>query len=257
MRNLLWLGILSVLFDLGAWGQEATLAPQVPQFVGSVEEQQPSGIQPGVTQIGPALTPASANSSVNGFTHKPPGSMPGARSRLSYYMTETYLNPSIFTAPAFRASMRMANPPGKGPSQYPKEWRQGAEGFGRNYGDAFATRIGTHTAQFLTGMLTGEDPNYVPSASHAFLMRSSHALAITFVDQTASGRHLPALSNFVGAAAGGFVGNTYLPDGFRDMTHAGQRATFQFGMLAAGNLFREFAPQMPGLVRAFIALIAR
>jgi hypothetical protein len=66
-----------------------------------------------------------------------------------------------------------------------------------------------------------------------------------------------ALSNFVGAAAGGFVGNTYLPNGFNDVTHAGQRATMRFGTLAAGNLFREFAPQMPRPLRTFFMLVAR
>jgi hypothetical protein len=53
------------------------------------------------------------------------------------------------------------------------------------------------------------------------------------------------------------VGDAYLPAGFNDITHAGQRATLQFGFAAAGNLFREFAPQMPGPMRAFFMLIAR
>jgi len=68
---------------------------------------------------------------------------------------------------------------------------------------------------------------------------------------------MPAFSNFVGAAAGGFVGNAYLPAGFNNGTHAGQRATIRFGTLAAGNLFREFAPQMPRPMRTFFMLIAR
>jgi len=68
---------------------------------------------------------------------------------------------------------------------------------------------------------------------------------------------MPALSNFVGAAAGGFVGNTYLPAGFNDVTHAGQRATIRFATFAAGNLFREFAPQMPRPMRTFFMLIVR
>jgi hypothetical protein len=61
----------------------------------------------------------------------------------------------------------------------------------------------------------------------------------------------------VGAAAAGFVGNAYLPAGFNDVTHAGQRATIRFGFAAGGNLFREFAPQMPGPMRNLITLIAR
>ncbi len=147
----------------------------------------------------------------------------GVEGKFRYYITETYLNPSVFTAPAFRAGIRMANPPGKGATQYPPEWRQGAEAFGR----------------------------------HNVLARSLHALTFTFVDRSDSGRPMPAFSNFVGATAAGFVGNAYLPSGFNNATHAGQRATLQFGFTAAGNLFREFAPQMPTPVRTVLQLIAR
>jgi hypothetical protein len=181
----------------------------------------------------------------------------GLGDKFSYYMTETYLNPSALTAAAFRAGLRMANPPGKGATRYPPEWRQGAEAFGRNYGDAFAERVSFQTARFVTGVITHEDPQYVPSNSQNVLARSLHALSFTFVDRSDSGHRMPALSNFVGAAAAGFVGNTYLPAGFNDVTHAGQRATIRFGLAAGGNLFREFAPQMPRPVRSFIMLIAR
>jgi hypothetical protein len=189
-------------------------------------------------------------------TH-PNGTRFGLGGKFGYYMTETYLNPSVFTAPAFRAGIRMANPPGKDLTRYPPEWRQGAEAFGRNYGDAFAERVSFQTARFVTGAIIREDPRYVPSSSHSVLARSFHALSFTLVDRSDTGHPMPALSNFVGAAAGGFVGNTYLPAGFNDVTHAGQRATIRFGFAAGGNLFREFAPQMSRPVRNFIMLIAR
>jgi hypothetical protein len=182
---------------------------------------------------------------------------PSVESKVDYYVTETYLNPSTFTAPAFRAGIRMANPPGKGPGKYPPEWRRGAEAFGRNYGDAFAQRVTFQTARFATGVITREDPRYHPSDSHNALSRSFHAISYTFIDRSDSGHAMPALSNFVGAAAAGFVGNTYLPSGYNNATHAGQRATLQFGLTAAGDLFREFAPQMPKPVRAVLQLIAR
>ena len=188
---------------------------------------------------------------------------PAARDGISfedkahYYLTETYFNPSALTAPAFRAGLRMANPPGKGATQYPSEWRQGAEAFGRNYGDALAERVSFQTARFATGVITREDPRYVPSSSRSVFARSIHAISFTFVDRSNSGHPTPAISNFVGAAAGGFVGNAYLPAGFNDVTHAGQRASLGFGFAAAGNLFREFAPQMPSPMRTFFMLIAR
>src|SRR6266403_1244376 len=117
----------------------------------------------------------------------------GVEGKFRYYITETYLNPSAFTAPAFRAGIRMANPPGKGATEYPTEWRQGAEAFGRNYGDAFAQRVTFQTARFATGVITHEDPRYIPSSSHNVLARNLHALTFTFVDRSDSGSPMPAL----------------------------------------------------------------
>ncbi len=212
-------------------------------------------------QPGVAWTDAAANKPSSDAA--PVGFMAGhtkrscERDKFSYYLTETYLNPSLFTAPAFRAGLRMANPPGKGATQYPLEWRQGAEAFGRNYGDAFAQRISFHTARFASGVLTHEDPRYFPSSSHNAFARSVHALIFTLVDRSDSGHAMPAISNFAGAAAAGFAGNAYLPAGFNNVTHSGQRATLQLGVTGAGNLFREFAPQMPRPVRTLVQLIAR
>jgi hypothetical protein len=199
-----------------------------------------------------AQNPAAATQAFGGN-----GQSFGVEGKFRYYLSETYLNPSVLTAPAFRAGLRIANPPGKGATAYPAEWRQGSEAFGRNYGDAFAQRVTFQTARFATGVVTHEDPRYLPSASHNVLARSLHALTFTFVDRSDSGHAMPAISNFAGAAAAGFVGNAYLPSGFNDATHAGQRATLQFGLTAAGNLFREFAPQMPKPVRTVLQLIAR
>lgn len=255
MRNIFWIALAAIIFSARCPAQEEAAA-QTAAPAAIPRNQQASTII-GMSQ----QEPPAAESPSGDSLHAPAGN-PGlpprlGETRFSYYMKEAWLNPSVLTAPTFRASVRMANPPGHGLTRYPNEWRQGVEGFGRNFGDTFAARISAHTAQFLTGVLTGEDPNYIPSTSTHFLVRSSHALMFTFVDRSISGRRLPALSNFAGAAAGGFVGNAYLPDGFRDLTHAGQRATFQFEVIAAGNLFREFAPQVPVAMRGLISLIAR
>jgi len=174
-----------------------------------------------------------------------------------YYASETYLNPAAIIGPAFRAAIRMANPPGKGATLYPREWRQGAEAFGRNYGDAIAERTSFNTARFMSGVILREDPRYLPSGSRNVFARSLHAVSFTFVDRSDSGHCRPALANFAGAAAGGFVGKAYLPAGFNDLTHAGQRSVLQLGFIAGGNLFREFAPQMPAPLRTFFMLIGR
>jgi hypothetical protein len=257
MKNKISISLLALLIlPVTSWGQdiEKTLpiAPSsqiTPRAAGDI-----SDVDRG------AVDPSSSSAPVD---HSPARQAPatpaefGLSNKFSYYMTETYFNPTVFTAPAFRAGLRMANPPGKGATQYPADWRQGAEAFGRNYGDAFVERISFQTARFLTGAIVREDPRYVPSSSRNIVSRSIHAVGFTFVDRSDSGHRMPTLSNFVGSAAGGFVGNSYLPAGFNDVTHAGQRATLRFGFAAGGNLFREFAPQMPGPLRNFIMLIAR
>jgi hypothetical protein len=181
----------------------------------------------------------------------------GVEDKFRSYLAETYLNPAFVTAPAFRAGIRIANPPGHFPTAYPADWRQGPGAFGRNYGDAMAQRLSFQTARFATGALIHEDPRYAPSSSHNAFVRSLHAFGYTFIDRSDSGHRMPALSNFVGASAAGFVGNAYLPPGFANLTHAGQRATLQFGFFGAGNLYREFAPQMPKPMRMFFELIGR
>lgn len=212
----------------------------------SQDSQSSSSSPAGTNSQQPQSIPASATAEGLGFGGK-----------FRYYASETYLNPAALVGPAFRAGIRMANPPGKGATLYPKEWRQGAEAFGRNYGDAVAERVSFNTARFVSGAIVHEDPRYLPSSSRNVFARSLHALSYTFVDRSDSGRCRPALSNFVGAAAGGFVGNAYLPSGFNDVTHAGQRSALQLGLVAGGNLFREFAPQMPVPLRTFFMLVGR
>jgi hypothetical protein len=235
----------AVSVNASTFAQDGSTLPSAPSAVAS--DADVSARLGASSAIGTAAEPHSPVTS-QGFI---------VRDKFGYYLTETYFNPSVFTAPAFRAGLRMANPPGHGATRYAAEWRQGAAAFGRNYGDAFAERVTFQSARFATGILTREDPRYIPSASRNLFARSFHALSFSFVDQSDSGHRMPALSNFVGVTAAGFVGNAYLPAGFDNATHAGQRATLRFVTFAAGNLFREFAPQMPKPMRTFFQLIAR
>lgn len=254
MKNLPLLFLFTLLTMTMSFAQDITLLPNAPSFR--------NGPQASMELVGDRGGAGAKDASANSDTGRglaPPSYKArfGSRDKFGYYLSETYLNASLFTAPAFRAGLRMANPPGKGATRYPLEWRQGGEGFGRNYGDAFAQRLSFHTARFASGVLIHEDPRYISSGSRNVFARSVHALTFTLVDRSDSGHSMPAISNLVGAAGAGFVGNAYLPAGFNDATHAGQRATLQLGITAAGNLFREFAPQMPRPVRTLVQLIAR
>jgi hypothetical protein len=98
--------------------------------------------------------------------------------------------------------------------------------------------------RFSAAVLLHEDPRYRRSESTFFATRMGHAFFFTFVDRTDGGHRTIAISNFTGAAADGFIGNAYLPPGFDNLTHAGQRSAIAFGGMAAQNVLQEFSPEI-------------
>ena len=148
-------------------------------------------------------------------------------------------NPVAFLLPTFGVALTMANPP----DNYPREWKDGAGAFGRLYGDSLAKREAQLAAKTLTKITLREDPRYLPAASHNVFNRVAHAVLFVLVDKNDSGHNRLAYSNFTGAAASGFVGMGYLPEGYNDVTHAGQRAASTFQDFALSNIANEFCPQ--------------
>jgi len=161
-----------------------------------------------------------------------------SQNKFLIYTHKTFGPPAVIL-PALGAGLGMLNPP----SKYPREWKDGAAAFGRNYGYRVADHTSRNTAQFLTGALLYEDPRYLRSTSSNPFVRTVHALAFTIFDKTDSGRTTFAASNFASAAAGGFVGMGILPDGYNDVTHAEQHMASEFLQIGVGNVLTEFEPQ--------------
>lgn len=156
------------------------------------------------------------------------------------YFEKPVFGPREIVVTAAFTGISMAHPrPG-----YPPEWKDGAGAFGRNYGNGYARSAASSFARFSSDALFHEDPRYSPSTSDSFSGRFAHALEFTFIDKTDGGHSTPAFANFAGAVAAGFVGNAYLPAGWNDTTHAGQRSLEAFGGFAAQNVVQEFAPEI-------------
>jgi len=153
-------------------------------------------------------------------------------------------NPFVLAPPAVAAGFTMINPP----SHYPHEWKAGGDGFGRLYGDFLARTEAERAAQVLTDVAVHEDPRYSPSTSTNYLGRTAHAIAFVVIDHSDSGHNMPALSNFAGAAASGFVSMAYMPNGYDDATHAGQRSLTTLLGYAGLNITNEFCPEWAPIV---------
>lgn len=167
-----------------------------------------------------------------------------AYDKLEIYIHKTY-SPAAVIYPLFSAGIKMARPN----QNYPPEWQDGMGAFGRNYGDTVARRTAKTTAEFTTQVLFHEDPRYGRSNSTNPLARIGHAVAWTLVDKSDSGHSMLAMSTFTGAAAGGFVGMAYLPDGFNDLNHAKSRMLTSIGGKAASNVLIEFEPTWGPIAR--------
>jgi len=161
-----------------------------------------------------------------------------AADKMQLYVHQAF-NPVALVLPTFGVALKMADPP----NHYPREWKDGGGAFGRLYGDSLAKREAQLAAQALTKITLREDPRYLPAASHNVFNRVAHAVLFVVVDKNDSGGNRLAYSNFTGAAANGLVGMAYLPEGYNDVTHAGQRAASAFQDFALSNIANEFCPQ--------------
>jgi hypothetical protein len=217
-------------------GDDVALAtlPDAPMPQAQTQEQDQAQDQP-------PPSPAASGTHLNQFPILSPGM---TRAPLTFqdkfviYAHKSFGPPAVIL-PAFGAGLGMLNPP----SKYPKDWKDGASAFGRNYGYRLADRTSRNTAQFLTGAIFHEDPRYLRSTSSNPFVRTVHALAFTVFDKTDSGRTTFAASNFASAAAGGFVGMGILPNGYNDVTHAEQHMASEFLQIGLGNVLTEFEPQ--------------
>jgi hypothetical protein len=156
------------------------------------------------------------------------------------YYTHRILNPATILGPAAEAGFVMAAPP----KAYPREWHLGAAAYWRNYGSALARQQTGEFGRFVAGVALREDPRYYSSTRTPVFARIAHALGFTFVDRSDSGNPRLAFANLLGAAAGGFVGDAYLPTGYTDLRHSSVRTGVQLGAFGASNLVDEFRPEL-------------
>jgi hypothetical protein len=187
----------------------------------------------------PDPAPASPMAAITGAAPSVPSGPLNLRERFIFGAHASF-GPTAFIIPALGAGFAMVDPP----SHYPRDWKDGAPAFGRNYGAQFGTDGVAALTRFATAAIDREDPRYYPSSLSNPLHRVAHAIAFSIIDRNSSGHRTLALSNFTGAASGGFVGMAWEPDGFNDPTHALQRGEIQFATFAGHNLLLEFAPEL-------------
>ncbi len=148
---------------------------------------------------------------------------------------------------AFRPSKLVTNAVGAGYAQWqndPKEWGQGAEGFGKRLASRLAVSVATDTIQAVVGAATHADPRYVVLRQGSIGHRAAFALAHGLISRYDDGKERPAYSRFAGAVGSAYLARTWYPTRLGSESQTLQYAAENMGSYMVRNLIHEFRPEI-------------
>ena len=127
----------------------------------------------------------------------------------------------------------------------PSEWGQGAEGFGKRLGSAFAKHIVKKAIQFPVARLRHEALGYERSNQTRFRPRLEHALLATVITRkTTTGKKTVAAGEISGAIGSGLISRLWQPASVRTLAAGFGSAGITLGVDAGTNVLREFWPEI-------------
>ena len=121
------------------------------------------------------------------------------------------------------------------------DWSQGAQGYGKRYGDAAAQGF----AEGLVGnailpSLLHQDPRYFYKGTGTKKSRILYAIAAPFIAKGDNGRWQPNYSTWGGALVSASIPNAYYPDSNRGAGPTFKRFGMSMGFHVGGSLAQEF-----------------
>jgi hypothetical protein len=129
-------------------------------------------------------------------------------------------------------------------NDYPT-WKQGAEGYGKRFGAAYADQIvGNYLTEAIVPVLAHEDPRYFRKGTGSKWTRMNYALSRTLVTRTDRGKAQFNYSEIVGNAAAAAISNLYYPASQRTAGETGEKFAIQVASDSAINILLEFWPDM-------------
>lgn len=162
-------------------------------------------------------------------TVEPPLST-GAKARYSLSST---VGPAALVEMAAYAGVLQALPT-------PREWRQGAAGYGERFASATGATGLRQAFAFALEVPLKEDPRYFRAQRRGVWPRLGHALAATVVTRTDAGHSRFAFSGVTSAYGAAFLSNQWYPDRLNTVGQGFLQGTATLGLDALGNIISEF-----------------
>ena len=128
--------------------------------------------------------------------------------------------------------------------QYPS-FGQGAAGFGKYYGGAFADQaIGNMMTEALLPIALHQDPRYFTKGKGGFLKRTGYAISREVVTRNDDGRNHFNISELLGNAVAAGISNAYYPAADRTLGKTFNKWGQQIGLDTGFNIMKEFWPDI-------------
>lgn len=160
---------------------------------------------------------------------------PTAAERWDIYWRTTYASPGTF----FRA----AGPAlGDHLNDRPEVWPQGMDGYSRRFANRFARFALQDSLSHASSAALGYEVRYVRCGCSGLMRRLGHAMLWNFLTLDRNGRTVLNTPRIGSAFAAEFIGNAWMPAGYRTRQEAFRGVGIQLGVGAMFNVIREFAP---------------
>jgi hypothetical protein len=232
----LLIGLGFLVGFISARGQETSLLPDAPQ---PTQSQSP---QSNPEQNGPQHEPSKNHifwvipnyrSDENPAKNKPLTA--GAKMKVAL---DDSFDPSAFLVAGVFAGLGMAQ------RQY-ASFGQGAQGFGKYYGGAFADQaIGNIITEGLFPIALHQDPRYFVRGQGGFWKRTGYALSREFITRGDDGHNHFNTSELAGNAVAAGISNLYYPAADRSLGNTANKWGQQIGLDAFFNVAKEFWPDV-------------
>lgn len=128
-----------------------------------------------------------------------------------------------------------------------RSFGQGAAGFGKYYGTAFADQtIGNMMSESVFPVMLHQDPRYFPmgKAEGGFWRRVRYSASREWITRTDSGKNAFNYSELGGNAVAIAISNTYYPPENRTVSNNAYKWSQQIALDAFFNVLKEFWPDM-------------
>ncbi len=121
------------------------------------------------------------------------------------------------------------------------EYGQGAEGYGKRFGTAYADAfISRFFGATVFPAVFHQDPRYFYMGSGSKTKRAGYAISTAFIQKGNNGHFQPAYSRILGAMAAGAISNLYRPDAERGAGLVFRNVGIGIAGQAVTSLLREF-----------------